>query len=99
MQITLIFFHLNQSMPFADKVDHQGEYYRLTLWEQLDDGAQFSPTRKFLTAVPVLIFLLSIHMTNYDAFSFALNFISLLVVLVPKFPAMHGQRILGINKR
>lgn len=28
---------------------------QLTHWEQIDDGEQFTATRKFLTAVPIVL--------------------------------------------
>jgi len=33
----------------------QNEYGGLTLWEQIDNGAQFTPTKKYLTAVPIAL--------------------------------------------
>ena len=33
----------------------QGKSRRLTHWEQIDSGHQFSDTKKFLTVVPVIL--------------------------------------------
>ncbi|OBZ86662.1 hypothetical protein A0J61_05288, partial [Choanephora cucurbitarum] len=82
-------------IPFEN---NQGAYDGLTLWEQIDGGVQFTATRKFLTAVPIVLFLLSTHYTHYDVFLFGINFTALLVVLVAKLPVMHRVRIFGINK-
>jgi hypothetical protein len=30
-----------------------GEYDELTLWEQIDSGAQYTPAKKYLTSVPI----------------------------------------------
>lgn len=30
----------------------------MTFWEQIDDGVQYTATRKFFTVVPVVLFLL-----------------------------------------
>ena len=37
----------------------------MTFWEQLDDGVQNTNNRKFLTLVPVVLFLLATHGTDY----------------------------------
>ena len=29
----------------------------LTLWEQMDNGAEFTPAKKYLTAVPVVLWV------------------------------------------
>jgi hypothetical protein len=45
-------FHWLTGTPFdAD----QGEFDGLTLWEQIDNGAQFTPAKKFLTALPIVL--------------------------------------------
>ncbi|ORZ01338.1 ORMDL family [Syncephalastrum racemosum] len=88
-------FHWVQGIPFEN---NQGAYDGLTLWEQIDGGVQFTATRKFFTAVPIALFLLSTHYTHYDMFQFGINFTALLVVLVAKLPVMHRVRIFGINK-
>lgn len=76
----------------------QGKYDSLTFWEQLDDGVQNTNTRKFLTIVPVVLFLLATHGTDYRRQPLGLNLIVLLVLVIAKFPAMHKVRIFGINK-
>ncbi|CAO3590894.1 unnamed protein product [Absidia cylindrospora] len=90
-----IMFHWVQGIPFEN---NQGAYDGLTLWEQIDGGVQFTATRKFLTAVPIALFLLSTHYTHYDVFLFGINFTALLIVLVAKLPIMHRVRVFGIGK-
>ncbi|CAO3655415.1 unnamed protein product [Mucor hiemalis] len=92
-----VMFHWLQGTPTLD--DNQGAYDGLTVWEQIDDGVQFTATRKFLMAMPILLFLLSTHYTHYDFLQFAINFCSLVIVLIAKLPAMHEVRVFGINKR
>ena len=75
----------------------QGKYDNLTFWEQLDDGLQYSRTRKFLTAVPVVLFLLASHSADYARHHLALNLIAVLVLVIAKLPVMDRVRILGIN--
>ncbi|KAJ3185844.1 hypothetical protein HDU85_001213 [Gaertneriomyces sp. JEL0708] len=92
---TFIMFHWVTGIPFSF---NQNEYEGLTLWEQIDNGEQFTPTKKFLTALPIILFLLSTHYTHYDFPTFMINLASLITVLVAKLPSMHKVRIFGINK-
>ena len=59
---------------------------------------QNTANRKFLTIVPVVLFLLATHGTDYRRQPLGLNLIVLLVLVVAKFPSMHKVRIFGINK-
>lgn len=52
-QITYRFFHWKKGTPFAED---QGDYGKLTWWEQVDDGRQLTRNRKFLTVVPVILY-------------------------------------------
>ncbi|RLM61051.1 ORM1-like protein 3 [Panicum miliaceum] len=52
--ITYHLFHWKKGTAFADD---QGMYNTLTWWEQMDNGKQLTRNRKFLTAVPVVLFL------------------------------------------
>lgn len=71
---------------------------RETFWEQIDDGMQFTPTRKFLTAVPVVLFFLASNGTDYRRQPLAINLVVVVVLLIAKLSSMHKVRILGINK-
>lgn len=92
-----ICFHWLIGSPFGST--NQGEYSNLTLWEQLDDGEQFTSSKKFLTLFPIILFLLSIHYTHYDLVTFAINLAVLIVVLIAKLPIMDKVRLFGINKK
>ena len=50
--VSFLMFHGIQGVPF---VLNQNEYEELTLWEQIDNGAHFTPSKKFLTAVPIIL--------------------------------------------
>ena len=76
----------------------QGSNRRLTHWEQIDHGVQYTPTRKFLTIIPIALFILASAYSKYDKLHFVLNFVSLAFVLLPKLPAFHKVRLFGINK-
>ena len=43
-------------MPFENEM-HAGAYDDLTLWEQIDDGAQYTPAKKWLFSVPVVLYV------------------------------------------
>ena len=76
----------------------QGKYDKLTFWEQLDDGVQYTGTRKFFTLIPVVLFILATHGTDYRRQPLGLNLGVAIVLLVAKAPALHKVRIFGINK-
>ncbi|KJE91140.1 Ormdl2 protein [Capsaspora owczarzaki ATCC 30864] len=89
--LSFYLFHLMRGTPFVSA--DQGESARLTQWEQIDAGAQFTNTRKFLAAIPIVLFLLTSHYTEYDPVLFAINFVSLCIVMVAKLPQMHKVRL------
>lgn len=86
-----IMFHLIKGTPFDF---NGGVYDNLTMWEQIDDGVLYTPTRKFLITVPIGLFLLSTHYCRYDLQLFLLNFVlTTFVAVVPKLPVTHRLRI------
>ncbi|KAG5438235.1 hypothetical protein PCANB_003086 [Pneumocystis canis] len=95
MLSSYIMFHWVKGIPFEF---NSGAYDNLTMWEQMDNGAQYTPAKKYLTAVPITLFLLSTHYTHYDFWMFFINLWALTMVLVPKLPSTHRKRIFGINK-
>jgi len=97
--ITLLLFHWIKGVPFGDEGTYSGDgkYDKLTLWEQIDMGVQYTPTRKFMTLVPVVMFLLTSHFTDYDPQVFALNSVAFFVIIIAKQPFMLKKRIFGIN--
>ncbi|CAJ0639031.1 1942_t:CDS:2 [Entrophospora sp. SA101] len=48
---SFIMFHWVKGVPFDF---NSGAYDGLTLWEQIDNGAQYTPAKKYLTAVPIV---------------------------------------------
>ncbi|PVU89839.1 hypothetical protein BB559_004906 [Furculomyces boomerangus] len=89
-----IMFHGIVGTPFEV---NQGEFDELTMWEQLDSGTQFTPSKKFLFAAPIVLFLVSTHYCNYDIYSFSISLVAVLIVLIAKLPALHRVRFFGIN--
>ncbi|KAB1219675.1 ORM1-like protein 2 [Morella rubra] len=93
-QVTYHFFHWKKGTPFAED---QGIYNRLTWWEQMDNGKQLTRNRKFLTVVPLVLYLIASHTTDYEHPMLFFNTVAVLVLVIAKFPNMHKVRIFGIN--
>ncbi|ODV98138.1 hypothetical protein PACTADRAFT_47950 [Pachysolen tannophilus NRRL Y-2460] len=85
-----IMFHQVKGTPFEF---NSGAYDNLTMWEQIDNGDQYTPVKKFLMGVPIALFLISTHYSNYDIQLFILNFTLCLVAVIPKLPISHRVRI------
>lgn len=85
-----IMFHGVRGTPFEFNL---GAYDKLTMWEQLDNGDQYTPARKFLLGVPVALFLVSTHYTNYGVVQSTLNGVCCLVLVVPKLEMSHRLRV------
>ncbi|KXS20044.1 ORMDL-domain-containing protein [Gonapodya prolifera JEL478] len=80
-----LMFHGVTGIPWNED---QGESDDKTLWQQVDNGAEYTPARKYLIAAPIVLFLLSCHYSHYDTAYFVINLLSLLVCLGPKLPAL-----------
>jgi hypothetical protein len=80
-----IMFHWVQGVPFEFNA---GAYDNLNMWEQIDNGDQYTPAKKFLLSVPVVLFLLSTHYTHYDLWFFMVNLAACLGVVIPKLPSV-----------
>ena len=55
-QLTYLMFHGVTGIPFDNDL-HGGAYDDLTMWEQIDDGAQYTPAKKWLFSVPVGLYV------------------------------------------
>ncbi|WOL18148.1 hypothetical protein Cni_G26941 [Canna indica] len=93
-EVTYYFFHWKKGTPFAED---QGIYNNLTWWEQIDNGKQLTRNRKFLAVVPVVLYLIASHTTDYQHPMLFLNTLAVAILVVAKFPNMHKVRIFGIN--
>jgi hypothetical protein len=78
-------FHYVRGVPFDFNA---GAYDNLNMWEQIDNGAQYTPTKKFLLIVPIALFLVSTHYTHYDLTYFIINTMATVAVIIPKLPAV-----------
>jgi hypothetical protein len=80
---SFLMFHWVRGVPFEFNA---GAYDNLNMWEQIDNGDQYTPAKKFLLSVPIVLFLLSTHYTHYDLTYFTINFLAVLGVVIPKLP-------------
>ncbi|CDO53577.1 hypothetical protein DV451_002177 [Geotrichum candidum] len=85
-----IMFHYVTGVPFEFNA---GAFDSLTMWEQIDDGDQYTPAKKFLLGVPIGLFLVSTHYSRYDLTMFIINCVACLIVVLPKLPSSHRLRI------
>lgn len=83
-------FHVVKGVPFES---NNGAYDGLTLWEQVDDGEQYTPARKFMAFAPIVLFLVSTHYAHYSVPLFLLNFAPLALNTISKMPQLHRIRI------
>ncbi|KAH7135750.1 ORMDL family-domain-containing protein [Dendryphion nanum] len=79
-----LMFHYVRGVPFDF---NSGAYDNLNMWEQIDNGAQYTPAKKFLLMVPIALFLISTHYTHYDLTYFIINVTATIAVIIPKLPA------------
>ncbi|XTI85547.1 Orm1 type endoplasmic reticulum protein [Cenococcum geophilum] len=80
-----LMFHYVRGVPFDFNA---GAYDNLNMWEQIDNGDQYTPAKKFLMSVPIILFLISTHYTHYDLTYFMINFLATIAVVLPKLPAV-----------
>jgi len=93
--VTFVTFHWIKGSPFEGS---RHKYDKYTLWEQLDWGVQWTPTRKFLMIVPIILYLITINCSDMQIdSSFWLNTGAFAIILIAKLPFMNKKRILGIN--
>ena len=83
-----IMFHWVRGVPFEFNA---GAYDNLNMWEQIDNGDQYTPAKKFLLSVPIVLFLVSTHYTKYDGLYFIFNFLATLAVVIPKLPQVRAS--------
>ena len=70
----------------------------LTFWEQIDQGVQSTTTRKFFTVVPVVLFILATHGSDFRRQPLGINLIVVVVLVISKLASMHKVRVFGINR-
>ncbi|KAL3831390.1 hypothetical protein ACJMK2_023142 [Sinanodonta woodiana] len=91
-----IILHVTKGTPWLTL--DAGKARTETQWEQIDNGDQFTPTKKFLTIVPMALFFLASFYTKYDTVHFVINAGFCALSIIPKLPQFHGVRCFGINQ-
>jgi hypothetical protein len=64
----------------------------------MDNESYGTLNRKLFTVVPVILFVLATHGTDFRKQPLGLNLGVVVVLLVAKLPALHRVRFFGINK-
>ncbi|CAI1599641.1 hypothetical protein SEUBUCD646_0L03910 [Saccharomyces eubayanus] len=86
-----VMFHLVKGTPFEF---NGGAYDNLTMWEQINNETLYTPTRKFLLIVPIVLFLISNQYYRNDITLFLSNLlVTVFVGVVPKLGITHRLRI------
>lgn len=72
----------------------QGKYDSYTFWEQIDAEIQYTPTKKFLMIIPLIILFIALILPDANVI---LNVIFAGFCVVPKLAWFHKVRVFGIN--
>ena len=72
-------FHYVTGVPFDPDL-HGGAYDDLTLWEQLDEGAQYTPSKKWLVCTPIGLYVLFLFELTYLLCMIGLDFLHPLII-------------------
>lgn len=92
--LTFMLLHLNKGT--SSSFDW-GTFDKLTFWEQIDGGRQYTLPRKLFTIAPIILFLLASYSSRWEANILFWNCVVLSLALVPKHRSMMGVRIGGWN--
>ncbi|KAL0488359.1 hypothetical protein AKO1_008782 [Acrasis kona] len=93
--VSFLLLHWLKGSPIESGDFSQGIYDKLTFWEQIEEGNQFTPTKKFLSLVPIVLLLVTSYVDYNHLF---VNLVATCAVLLPKLPPMHRVRLFGINQ-
>jgi heme-degrading monooxygenase HmoA len=94
--INFVVMHYVTGTP--GELQDQGEYSNLTWWEQLDDGTHWTTARKALMLIPIVLFLVTSHLTDYEIYHLAMNLAVLALVMIPKLPQLHRVRLVSVDE-
>ena len=78
-----------------DPLHPQGQYDSFTFWEQIGQERQYTPTKKFLMIVPLVILFIGLVLPETNAY---LQLLFAGFCIVPKLATFHKVRVLGINR-
>ncbi|KAG8218984.1 ORMDL family-domain-containing protein, partial [Butyriboletus roseoflavus] len=92
LALSYLMFHWVTGIPFDNEL-HAGAYDDLTLWEQIDDGAQYTPSKKWLFTAPILLFLASTALHELQPLLPQLHRQRVRTVTIPKVPRHETDRM------
>ena len=97
--VTMWLLHWMKGSPLEGDAHniYDGDYSAQTFWEQIDDGKQYTNTRKAFSAVAVALYLLATNSIALSEQPAPLNLAAFFAIMLAKMPFMHGVRILGVN--
>merc|ERR1719247_400192 len=80
-------FHVFKIQRFDKQNIYDGEAEPQTYWEQIDNGKQWTKTRKALLVAPVVLYLLATNSTDFERQPLLINLLAMLASVVPKLRA------------
>eukprot|EP00758_Cryptobia_borreli_P008170 Tbor_TRINITY_DN5369_c2_g1::TRINITY_DN5369_c2_g1_i1::g.3945::m.3945 len=96
--ITFFLLHWIKGQPESNILIEEASEAK-TFWEQCEEGYLGTPSRRFLSMFPIILFFITV-LLNYNhncLVTLVFNTITTCVVLVPKLESLFGVRLLGIN--
>ena len=92
------FFVMHYLQGTPGELQDQGDYSGLSWWEQLDDGTAWTASHKILILIPIVLFLVTSHLTQYESSYLAVNLVVLLLCVVPKLPQLNRVRMGSVEE-
>jgi len=86
------FFVMHYLQGTPGELQDQGDYSGLSWWEQLDDGTAWTAAHKVLILIPMVLFLVTSHLTKYQVPHLIVNLAVLALCVVPKLPQLNRIR-------
>merc|ERR1711998_713500 len=98
---TFVLFHWIKGTPLESTWavnPSQGRFDKLTWWEQLDAGVQWTGNKKFLASLVVFTYVMALRpIVLKENFVLALAHTTFMCFgIVPKLPQLYGRRLFGI---
>lgn len=87
------FFVMHYLVGTPGELQDQGDYSGLSWWEQLDDGRDWTNAHKALITIPIVLFLVTSHLTGYEEHHLLVNILALALCVVPKMPQLNRVRL------
>ena len=94
---TFVAIHWIKGAPQQGAGQWNDRVENLTFWEQIDEGYYGTPTRRFLSIVPIVLFFTTLVFTGENMTLLIMNFLATCLLIIPKLEALFGVRIFGVN--